>query len=239
LTLLAVKNLSIPYSKNGELPSFSFELNAPALVFITGSNGIGKSTFLKQLSGSIPSKQQIFYREKDIDSFSLKEKAGLIGCLEQHHTISFPLVVKDMVVMGCYRHKPRLAHYDSKDYLLVKEALSALGIDYLYEKNFLHLSGGEQQLCLLAQLSLQDPDFILLDEPTQNLDFYNKGKVFEWMEKQVSEKGKTVICITHDLHWISNMKGYMLALNSTLNALEPLSEERVTHVIEALKRNTL
>ncbi len=237
LALLSVTNLQIPFSKKGKLPALSFKVDDAALVFVTGSNGIGKSTFLKQLSGSISSSKSIQIKGKYLEEYSLKNKANLIGFLEQHHTIGFPLLVKDLVVMGRFGQKSALEPYNSQDFQCVKDTLTELGVFYLYEKNFLTLSGGEQQLCLLAQLSLQDPAIILLDEPTQNLDLYNKGKVFDWMEKQVLEKSKIVVCVTHDLHWIGKQKGFMLTLNTTLNEFKVLSESLVVDVIDALKRN--
>jgi iron complex transport system ATP-binding protein len=237
LTVLSVKDLRIPYSKKGTLPSISFELEASSLLFITGANGMGKSTFLKQLSGSIASQRSIMLHHKTLEDYTLREKALQIGFLEQRHSITFPLLVKDLVVMGLYIHKATLEPYSAKDYERVWNVLHELGIDYLFEKNILSLSGGEQQLCFLAQLSLQDPALMLLDEPTQQLDLYNKEKVFQWMEKQVVEKKKTLICVTHDLHWINATRGFILNLNTQNNSMQTVSKPIVNKVIEHLKHN--
>ena len=80
---------------------------------------------------------------------------------------------------------------------------------------------------------------ILLDEPTQSLDLHNKGRIFEWMEKQVTEKGKIVLCVTHDLHWITKKKGYLLPLNNYRIELLPLTEKLVMQTIEKLKAQLL
>jgi iron complex transport system ATP-binding protein len=239
VTTLSVHSLQIPYSKKGLLPSFSFELNSPAQVFIAGANGMGKSTFLKQIAGSLKSNKAIRIDLKPITDYSIKERALRIGFLEQQHPIHFPLTVKELVVMGRYAYKKSLEAYTQQDYESVLTVLDELGIAYLYEKNFLTLSGGEQQLCLLAQLAIQDPDIILLDEPTQSLDLHNKERIFEWMEKQVSGKGKIVLCVTHDLHWITKKKGYLLALNNSSIELQPLSESLVLETIEKLKAQLL
>ncbi|MDB5258478.1 MAG: iron transporter ATPase [Chitinophagaceae bacterium] len=239
MTTLSAQDLQIPYSKKGLLPSFSFELHSPAQVFIAGANGIGKSTFLKQIAGSLKSNNAICIDLKPIANYSIKERALRIGFLEQQHPIHFPLIVKDLVVMGRYAYKNALEAYSPQDYAKVIAVLDELGIAYLYEKNFLTLSGGEQQLCLLAQLAIQDPDIILLDEPTQSLDLHNKERVFEWMEKQVSDKGKIVLCVTHDLHWITKKKGYLIPLNNSNIELLPLSENLVLATIEKLKAQLL
>ena len=239
MTILSVQHLQIPYSKKGLLPSFSFELNSPAQVFVAGANGIGKSTFLKQIAGSLKSNNTVFINHTPIAEFSIKDRARLLGFLEQQHPIHFPLIVKDLVVMGRYAYKNSLEAYSLTDYELVRDVLEELGISYLYEKNFLTLSGGEQQLCLLAQLAIQDPEIILLDEPTQSLDLHNKERIFDWMEKQVTEKGKMVLCVTHDLHWITKKNGYLLPLNNSTIELLPLSEDLVLDTIEKLKAQLL
>lgn len=239
MTTLSIQDLKIPYSKKGLLPSFSFELHSPAQVFIVGANGIGKSTFLKQIAGSLKSENSICLNQTSITAYSIKDRARLLGFLEQQHPIHFPLLVKDLVVMGRYAYKNSLEAYSAKDYDMVMDVLEELGIAYLYKKNFLTLSGGEQQLCLLAQLAIQDPEIILLDEPTQSLDLHNKERIFEWMEKQVMEKGKIVLCVTHDLHWITKKKGYLLALNNSAIKLLPLSENLVLDTIEKLKTQLL
>jgi len=141
--------------------------------------------------------------------------------------------------MGRYSHKASLESYTAEDYAQVAEVLDELGVSYLYDKNFLTLSGGEQQLCMLAQLAIQNPDIILLDEPTQSLDLHNKERVFDWMEQQVTEKGKIVLCVTHDLHWITKKEGYLLPLSNSAIELLPLSEKLVQDTIEKLKRQAL
>ncbi|HSZ72766.1 MAG TPA: ABC transporter ATP-binding protein [Cytophagaceae bacterium] len=236
MTTLSVQQLQVPYSKKELLPVFSFEITAPVLVFITGPNGIGKSSFLKQIIGKLTSKNAVLINNKLLHDYSLQERASLIGFLEQHHSIHFPLLVKDLVVMGRFVYKAPLESYTSKDYEMVAHVLKELNIEYLYHKNFLQLSGGEQQLCLLAQLALQDPAIIILDEPTQSLDLHNKERVFNWMRKQVNEKGKIVLCVTHDLHWITKESGFLLALNHSAIELEPLDETLVLRTIEKLRK---
>jgi iron complex transport system ATP-binding protein len=239
LTTLSVQDHPIPYSKKGALPPISFELHSPAQLFIVGANGIGKSTFLKQIAGNIKSNHTIKIDSKSITDYSIKDRALRIGFLEQQQSIHFPLTVKDLVVMGRYAYKNALEAYDSQDYEKVLMALSELGISYLYDKNFLTLSGGEQQLCLLAQLAIQDPDIILLDEPTQSLDLHNKEQIFKWIDKQVTDKNKIVVCVTHDLHWIADKKGYLLPLNNSLIEMHPMTKALVLETIEKLKGQLL
>jgi iron complex transport system ATP-binding protein len=232
--LLTVKNIQIPYSRKRTLPTFSFCLASPSLLFITGANGIGKSTLLKLLSGMHPS-TSVLINDRLLNSYTLNEKAKLVGYLEQTHSITFPILVKDLVVMGRYNVHTSLAHYSDEDFTIAYNALQDLGIEDLYENNFQNLSGGEQQLCLLAQLAVQNPSYILLDEPTQKLDLYNKEKVFTWMSKTVREKGKTIICVTHDLHWLGALEGYLLNLNHSTINMEPLNENTLSKTIESLR----
>jgi iron complex transport system ATP-binding protein len=232
--LLTVNDIQIPYSRKKTLPTFSIDLVSPALLFITGANGIGKSTLLKLLSGAYPN-NSVLINNRLLNSYTLKERAKLIGFLKQAQRISFPILVKDLVVMGRYNAHSSLSHYSDEDFAIAYNALLELGIEDLYNNNFQNLSGGEQQLCLLAQLAVQNPHYILLDEPTQNLDLHNKEKVFKWMSKAVSEKGKTIICATHDLHWLGTLQGYLLNLNHSTINMERLNEHTISKTIELLR----
>jgi iron complex transport system ATP-binding protein len=142
--------------------------------------------------------------------------------------------VIDLAIMGRFRFKKFFSEYDKEDKQIAIEVLKDLGIDHLREKDFLSLSGGEQQLVWLAQLLVQDTDISLLDEPTQQLDLYNKKKIFYQMQKWVAEKGKTVICVTHDIMNLYNMQGYFLNFSENKPALKELNRSNLDESIKEL-----
>ena len=99
-------------------------------------------------------------------------QAGLLGYLLQCGSFGFSIVVRELVVMGRYRHHGPLSAYAPLDYALADAALERVGMTQLTTRDFAHLSGAEQQLVWLAQLSLQDAQVYLPDEPTYQLDVY-------------------------------------------------------------------
>ena len=107
---------------------------------------------------------------------------------------------------------------------------------HLAARDFTQLSGGEQQLVWLAQLSLQDAQVYLLDEPTQQLDVYYRRQVFNLMHDWVTEEGKTVLCSTHDRDNLPALTGYLLNLSEPNPQLRPLSPATVQAAREWLEQ---
>jgi iron complex transport system ATP-binding protein len=231
---IQIQQLTIPYSKYGALNTINFSCDKPELIFIVGENGIGKSTFLKLLSKELPSQNTIFFQQKPLETFSNKALSKHLGYLKQKHDIEFPLKAQDVILLGLYPHQATWSAFTKEDYTLVKTKLEELQIAYVWDQNFLSLSGGEQQLCLLAQLSLQNPEVVLLDEPTQQLDLYHKKRIFNWMQEQVLQYHKTVFCVTHDIHLCHDYKGTILFFQKNKISVLPNQPEQIQYITEQL-----
>lgn len=232
--LLEVKNLSFGFPQKPLISDLSFQISKSCFIAVIGHNGSGKSTFLKSLLCKHDYKGEIFLHGQNNRSFNLVSRSGYISCLEQRNIFSFDMKVIDLAIMGRFRFKKFFSEYDKEDKQIAIEVLKDLGIDHLREKDFLSLSGGEQQLVWLAQLLVQDTDISLLDEPTQQLDLYNKKKIFYQMQKWVAEKGKTVICVTHDIMNLYNMQGYFLNFSENKPALKELNRSNLDESIKEL-----
>ncbi|KAA3440093.1 ABC transporter ATP-binding protein [Rufibacter hautae] len=226
MSVLEIKELVAGYDERVLLRNLSFFVPEPAFVAIIGHNGSGKSTLLKTLTGQVPYQGQILVQGKP-----LAKRAGAIArslsYLPQKNQVSFPIKVRELVVMGLFRQKRLLDHYTSADYGRAEAMLDRLHISHLSQRTFTDLSGGEQQLVWLAQLMLQDAPIALLDEPTQQLDVYHKKRVFDLMDAWVREEQKTVLCITHDLLNLLPMEGYLLNISQPSPTLEKISPETV------------
>ncbi len=122
------------------------------------------------------------------------------------------------------------------DYALADAALVRVGVGHLALRDFTELSGGEQQLVWLAQLSLQDAQVYLLDEPTQQLDVYYRRQVFGLVHNWVTELGKTVLCSTHDLDNLPGLSGYLLNLSEPQPQMRVLSSATVQAAREVLEQ---
>jgi iron complex transport system ATP-binding protein len=233
--ILEVQDLVAGYEQRVLLRNLFFSVPEPGFIAIIGHNGCGKSTFFKTLTHQLPYSGKILLQGQELKQIQNPAGKGLLAHLPQKNVVTFPVKVKDLVVMGAFRKKKFLESYNPQDYETVAFLLEKLQISHLAESNFPDLSGGEQQLVWLAQLMLQDAEICLLDEPTQQLDVYHKKKVFQLLNSWIAEKQKTVLCITHDLHNLISMPGYLLNLSKPEPQLEKISEATVTENREFLE----
>ena len=233
--MLQVKNLVAGYEHRVLIRNLFFCLPDPAFVAIVGHNGAGKTTLFKAFTGTLPYQGQILIQNQDLKSHARPAANGLLAHLPQKNTVSFPIKVRDLVVMGLYRRKRFFEQYSQADYAAVQQVISRLQIGHLEDREFTELSGGEQQLVWLAQLMLQDAVICLLDEPTQQLDIYHKKRVFNLLESWVAQDRKTVLCITHDLANLQGHAGYILNLSKPHPALEILTPVTIRENITFLE----
>lgn len=199
--------------------ALSFEINQPCFVAIVGHNGAGKTTLLKTFAGLLPYKGEIFFSSPP-------------AYLPQHMPQPWGLNAVELVAMGNYSEGNWLKEESMQK---ARELLTFWHLEYCMHQEAATLSGGERQLIWLAQLEMQNSDIILLDEPTQYLDVYYQAKVFAWMTSMV-EKGKIIFCVTHQLDYVSKMKGYFLHVSQETTSLENLTGKRVEEVREEMQK---
>ncbi|GEO06594.1 hypothetical protein AAE02nite_42580 [Adhaeribacter aerolatus] len=202
-------------------------MQAPAFVAVVGHNGAGKSTFFKVLTRTLPYQGEVLLNDQSLHHLSNPAATGLLSYLPQKNMVAFPVKVRDLVVMGLFRHKRFFEQYSAQDYETVQQLLNNLEIPHLLDREFTELSGGEQQMVWLAQLMLQDAAICLLDEPTQQLDIYHKKRVFNLLTDWTVQKNKLILCITHDLVNLHGHVGYILNLSKPEPQLEVLSAETI------------
>ena len=178
--LFEVKNISFDYDGEEIFSNISFSIEKGDVLCILGPNGTGKTTLIKCLNGLHEiNSGEILINGKNIKKLSFKEISKHIGYIPQSHVPSFPFKVLDVVVMG---RAPYLNLTDSpkkEDIEIALNSLKTLGIEYLRDKEYTNLSGGERQLVFLARVLCQQPDILILDEPTSHLDFGNQIKLLE------------------------------------------------------------
>lgn len=194
---LEIKNAVCGYGKNNVVNGISMNVSSGEILCLLGPNGVGKTTFFKTILGFLKLKGgEILIDEKNIHSCSRKQLAKIIGYVPQSHTPPFPFKVFDVVLMGRTAHLSMFSSPSKEDRKIVERALEDLKIDYLRDKIYTEISGGERQMVLIARALAQDPKILIMDEPTSNLDFGNQIRVLEQINK-LSERGLAIIMTSH------------------------------------------
>ena len=194
---LTVENASFHYGEQVIFKDISFSLRSRKILCLLGPNGAGKSTLIQCLDGLIPlNRGDVFLDGVSTRAMGRREIARKIAYIPQTHVPVFPFLVMDIVTMGRSPHLGLFSSPGKSDRQRAMDELEYLGIGHLYKKPYTELSGGERQLVLFASAVVQEPELLLLDEPTSHLDFGNQMRVLE-LVKKLSSKGMSVIMATH------------------------------------------
>ncbi len=194
---LKMENASCGYGRKSVLDCVNFDLHTGEAVCLLGPNGIGKTTIFKTILNFIP----IISGDVRIDGNSiLKQSAAQlakhIAYVPQAKGYTYQYTVLDMLLMGRSVHISRFASPSEKDVHHVECVLKDMGIFEYRDRFYNELSGGEQQIVLIARAVVQDTNFILMDEPASNLDFCNEKRLIETV-KSLLDKGKGVLMTSH------------------------------------------
>ena len=195
---LEVEKVTFSYKKGTPVfKDISFAIKEGDVFCILGKNGAGKSTLLSCI-GNLFNLDEGTVRidGKPISSMSRMDIAKKIGFIPQFHTPVFPYSVFDFVLMGRTPHIGAFSSPKKKDIDITKKAIDAVGVSHLREKPYNEISGGERQLVMFAKVLAQEPDIILLDEPTSHLDFGNQFKILSLIEN-LAKSGFCVIMTSH------------------------------------------
>ena len=195
---LAVQNLKFAYGRHEVLKGISFTANEGELLSVLGCNGAGKSTLFKCMLGLLDGYSgSILADGQDVKTLSLRRLAKKTAYIPQLHYPAFNYSVFDMVLMGTAHRVSAMASPGEAEKDKTRAALLQMGIEGLSERSYNHLSGGEQQLVLIARALAQEARILILDEPTASLDFGNRIRVLAKI-RELAGKGYTVIQSTHD-----------------------------------------
>ena len=194
-----VENLTFSYA-NFTLEVAGQTFADAGVTSIVGPNGAGKSTFLKCLAAVLPApRRSVFVDGKDLAGLSGKSRARLIGYVPQEPAFTFNYSVLDFVLTGRAAFIPVFSSPSRHDVEAAEEALRFVRLADFPARPLFELSSGERRLVLIARTLAQQPDILLLDEPTTFLDPRHEIEVLELVRRLAGEMNKTVIVTLHDL----------------------------------------
>jgi iron complex transport system ATP-binding protein len=210
--MLEVKEVSVTYGNRVALERTSFVVEKGQWWMIVGPNGAGKSTLLDAITQSVKYSGTVRLDGVDVRELRSRERAKKIGVLRQQHPMQFSYTVEDVVRMGRYAYRHTFRR-DVDGYRKIKEALQNTGMQGR-EKEFVHqLSGGEVQRTYLAQLLAQDPQMLLMDEPSNHLDLQYQRELFESVQHWMQKTGNPVVSVVHDLSYVRRYATNVLLLS--------------------------
>ena len=195
---LKTEKLTLAFRGKPVLKGIDLTAEQGEFLGLIGPNGVGKTTLLKCLNGIYPSGGKIWLKGVDLKNLTEKEIAVRIGVMHQNVQVTFPFPVKEVVLMGRYPHLKRLQRESSQDYRIARESMEYTDTLHFADRPILELSGGERQRVLFAKVLAQQPEIILLDEPTASLDISHQEQIFQYA-RVLALQGKTVIAAVHDL----------------------------------------
>jgi iron complex transport system ATP-binding protein len=230
-------DLTIGYRDHTVGRGLNVQLATGEVLALLGPNGGGKTTLLKTLLGLIkPKAGEVRFGERPLTSVSIRERARLMAYVPQVHMGTFAFSVETVVLMGRSAHGNLFSRPSAHDRTIAQAALERFGIAALAERPYTEISGGERQLVLLARALAQQPQFIVLDEPTASLDFGNQGIVMREI-KALASSGHGVLFTTHDPnHALRAADRAFLLREGTALAEGPVTSVLSREWLEALYR---
>lgn len=205
-----VQGIEFSYGCVDALQDVSVSVEASDLVSIVGPNGSGKSTLLRCINRLLrPDAGSVLIDGTDVRDLGRNERAKTLGYVPQEQRGNFPATVFDVVLMGRKPHidwKPTEADVDT-----VWSILEELEIDEFASRDINELSGGQRQKVVMARALAQEPDVLLLDEPTSNLDLKHQLQVLDIAKRQ-TDRGVTVFLVIHDLNLAARYSDTVLLL---------------------------
>lgn len=210
---IELKGLSVRYGNHTVLKDVDLVVPKGEYLGIIGPNGGGKTTLLKAILGLIPisaGQVHLFGREEG-------NSRNVVGYVPQFASMDkgFPITLYDVVLSG--RLSPGLTpffRYTKEDRALATDLIDKVGLGHLKKRQIAELSGGEFQKMLLARALAVQPEILLLDEPTANVDANARNHIYQLLEEL--NQTMTIVLVTHDLLALSSQVGKLACLNSTL-----------------------
>ena len=213
MTRLQVESLSFSYPCGRALEDISLHVNKGEFVGLIGPNGSGKSTLLKLIYRALrPECGEILLDGREARGIAQREMASMIAYIPQSHRPTFGYTVQDTVLMGVTHRLSPFAAPRAEHVRQAREAMARVGVQDMAERNFSHLSGGEQQLVLVARALCQQSRILVMDEPTSSLDFGNQLRVLACV-RGLTQEGYTVLLSTHNPQHALTFSHRILALH--------------------------
>lgn len=205
-----VKSLTKTYDGKTVVDGVSFEIPKGKVLSLIGPNGAGKSTVMGMISRLIASDSGLVdFEGTPIAKWKSRELSKRLAILTQSNHIGMKLTVRELVAFGRFPYSG--SHLTAEDEKMIDKALTYMELTDISDRFIDELSGGQRQRAYIAMVIAQDTEYVLLDEPTNNLDIYHATKMMKTVRRLCDDLGKTVILVLHEINYAAFYSDYICA----------------------------
>ncbi|WP_203568422.1 iron ABC transporter ATP-binding protein [Aestuariimicrobium ganziense] len=209
--MIEVSGVTKAYARTVVVDDVTISLQPGGITSIVGANGAGKSTLLSMIARLVGMDDgHISVGGLDVSSADPRELARTLGILKQENSMPLRLTVHDLVSFGRYPHSRGRLGPD--DHAIVDTSIHTMDLDELRDRFLDEMSGGQRQRAFVAMLLAQDTDYLLLDEPLNNLDMAHALAMLERLRHAADALGKTVVMVVHDINFASAWSDHLVAM---------------------------
>lgn len=209
--MIEVRNVTKQYGGVRVVDDVSINIAKGKITSFIGPNGAGKSTLLSMITRLIEKDSgQVLIEERELGTWKSKELSKKISVLKQSNHINIRLTVEDLVAFGRFPYSQ--GRLTPEDRLHIQEAIDYMDLGPFQKKYLDELSGGQRQRAYIAMVIAQNTEYVLLDEPLNNLDMKHSVQIMKVLRRMVDELGKTVVIVIHDINFASCYSDHIVAL---------------------------
>ena len=224
--MIQVSNVSKSYGGTRVLDEVSVNIHKGQVTSFIGPNGAGKSTLLSIISRLLAQDTgEVKVEDRLLSEWKSNELAKRLSILKQANHINVRLTVKELVSFGRFPYSQ--GKLDAEDNRLVEEAIAYMDLSVMRDKYLDQLSGGQRQRAFIAMVLAQDTDYILLDEPLNNLDMKHSVQIMKTLQQLVRELNKTIVLVLHDINFASCYSDRIVGLKDGKLVREGTTEEMI------------
>ena len=212
--LMKLENISFAYETSQVINGLSLAFQEQSFIGLIGPNGSGKSTLLKIMAGILePDSGSVQFKESPITRINKKLFAQSVSWIPQDHPMVFPFKVSEIVLMGRHPYLSPLSFESSDDIEISRKAMETTMTSQFADRDFNEISGGEKQRVMIASALAQNPEMMLLDEPTAALDLKYQVQILKILKDLNKEHKMTLILAMHDLNLASKFCNRLILLD--------------------------
>jgi len=211
--MIQVRELTKFYGKKAVVEDVSVNIHRGKITSFIGPNGAGKSTLLSMVSRLLDADTgEVLVDKRDVKKMKSNDFAKQVSILKQSNFMNVRLTIRELVSFGRYPHsKGRL---NAEDIRIIDQSLDYMELADMQHEYLDELSGGQRQRAFISMVIAQDTDYILLDEPLNNLDMKHSVQIMKILRRLVDELGKTVVIVLHDINFASVYSDRIVALKN-------------------------